>query len=114
MARGGQAPGRGDAAAHARRREAPVADDQAARRGRRRTPQPAEHAARVGQVRQDARGAMSLEDLGAVKAPAPQKAGAMKAVLTDERFSDPDWIYERKLDGIRCVAIRSGTKVRML
>ena len=22
----------------------------------------------------------------------------MKAVLTDERFSDPAWIYERKLD----------------
>ena len=31
----------------------------------------------------------------------------MKAVLTDERFSDPDWIYERKLDGIRCVAIKA-------
>ena len=29
----------------------------------------------------------------------------MKAVLTDERFSDPGWIFERKLDGIRCVAI---------
>ena len=32
----------------------------------------------------------------------------MKAVLTDERFSDPDWIFERKLDGIRCIAIRDG------
>jgi bifunctional non-homologous end joining protein LigD len=30
----------------------------------------------------------------------------MKAVLTDERFSDPAWIYERKLDGIRCVATK--------
>jgi DNA ligase D-like protein (predicted ligase) len=38
----------------------------------------------------------------------------MKAVLTDERFSDPNWIYERKLDGVRCVAIRSGGKPRML
>jgi DNA ligase D-like protein (predicted ligase) len=38
----------------------------------------------------------------------------MKAVLTDERFSDPDWIYERKLDGIRCVAIRDGGPVRLL
>src|SRR4051794_6523601 len=38
----------------------------------------------------------------------------MKAVLTDERFSDPDWIYERKLDGIRCVAIRDGGAVRLL
>jgi DNA ligase D-like protein (predicted ligase) len=38
----------------------------------------------------------------------------MKAVLTDERFSDPDWIYERKLDGIRCIAIRDGGAVRLL
>jgi bifunctional non-homologous end joining protein LigD len=38
----------------------------------------------------------------------------MKAVLTDERFSDPDWIFERKLDGIRCIAIRSGDDVRLL
>ena len=40
-------------------------------------------------------------------APPPRTAGAMKAVLTDERFSDPGWIFERKLDGIRCIAIRS-------
>lgn len=45
---------------------------------------------------------------------APTTAGAMKAVLTDERFSDPEWIFERKLDGIRCVAIRDGGAVRML
>ena len=38
----------------------------------------------------------------------------MKAVLTDERFSDPDWIYERKLDGIRCVAIKAEQRVRLL
>src|SRR5881409_3627842 len=44
----------------------------------------------------------------------PRAANAMKAVLTDERFSDPDWIYERKLDGIRCIAIRSGKQLRML
>ncbi|HVI37764.1 MAG TPA: hypothetical protein VM684_16140, partial [Gaiellales bacterium] len=30
----------------------------------------------------------------------------MKAVLWDEPFSDPSWIYERKLDGIRCLAHR--------
>src|SRR3954467_1287997 len=47
-------------------------------------------------------------------APAPETASAMKAVLTDERFSDPDWIYERKLDGIRCIAIRDGGPVRLL
>ena len=30
----------------------------------------------------------------------------MKAGLTDKPFSDRGWIYERKLDGIRCVAIK--------
>ncbi|MEA2364273.1 MAG: bifunctional non-ous end joining protein LigD [Thermoleophilaceae bacterium] len=32
----------------------------------------------------------------------------MKAVLWDEPFSDPDWIFERKLDGVRCLAHREG------
>jgi bifunctional non-homologous end joining protein LigD len=44
----------------------------------------------------------------------PDHAAVMKAVLTDERFSDPDWIFERKLDGVRCLAIRDGDTVRML
>lgn len=38
----------------------------------------------------------------------------MKAVLPDRRFSDPRWMFERKLDGIRCVAIRSGSAVKLL
>ena len=38
----------------------------------------------------------------------------MKAVLWDEPFSDPDWIYERKLDGVRCLAHRErGGAVRL-
>src|SRR3954469_14198819 len=45
---------------------------------------------------------------------APTTASAMKAVLTQERFSDPDWIFERKLDGIRCIAIRDGGTVELL
>jgi bifunctional non-homologous end joining protein LigD len=32
----------------------------------------------------------------------------MKAVLWDEPFSDPGWIFERKLDGVRCLAHRDG------
>jgi bifunctional non-homologous end joining protein LigD len=32
----------------------------------------------------------------------------MKAVLTDAPFDDPNWIFERKLDGIRCMAHRDG------
>ena len=48
----------------------------------------------------------------------PSGAQAMKATLTDERFSDPAWVFERKLDGIRCIAIRDadghGARVRLL
>jgi bifunctional non-homologous end joining protein LigD len=43
----------------------------------------------------------------------PTGADAMKAVLTPERFSDPAWIYERKLDGIRCIAVRDGGETRL-
>jgi bifunctional non-homologous end joining protein LigD len=39
----------------------------------------------------------------------------MKAVLADEPFSDPGWIFERKLDGIRGIAHRDrGDAVRLL
>jgi bifunctional non-homologous end joining protein LigD len=39
----------------------------------------------------------------------------MKAVLTDEPFDDPGWIFERKLDGVRCMAHRDdGGPVRLL
>jgi DNA ligase D-like protein (predicted ligase) len=38
----------------------------------------------------------------------------MKAVLERQSFSDPAWIFERKLDGIRCLAIREHDEVRML
>lgn len=38
----------------------------------------------------------------------------MKAVLWDESFSDPDWIFERKLDGVRCLAHRDGDGVRLV
>ena len=46
--------------------------------------------------------------------PLPDRVEPMKAVLTDERFSDPDWIFERKLDGIRCIAIKDDRTVRLL
>jgi DNA ligase D-like protein (predicted ligase) len=36
------------------------------------------------------------------------------ATLTDERFSDQDWIFERKLDGVRCLAFRDGRNARLL
>jgi DNA ligase D-like protein (predicted ligase) len=47
-------------------------------------------------------------------APLPGRVEPMKAVLTDERFTDDGWIYERKLDGIRCIAIKGGGEVLLL
>ena len=38
----------------------------------------------------------------------------MKAVLTDAPFDEPGWIFERKFDGIRCLAIKRGGRVRLL
>jgi bifunctional non-homologous end joining protein LigD len=38
----------------------------------------------------------------------------MKAVLSDQPFSDPKWIFERKLDGIRCIAIRDSSGVSLM
>jgi bifunctional non-homologous end joining protein LigD len=46
--------------------------------------------------------------------PRPERVTPMKALLTDERFSDPEWVYERKLDGIRCIAIKAERQVRLL
>jgi DNA ligase D-like protein (predicted ligase) len=37
----------------------------------------------------------------------------MKAVLTQERPSGPGWVFERKLDGIRCLAVKDGGVTRL-
>jgi DNA ligase D-like protein (predicted ligase) len=36
------------------------------------------------------------------------------ATLTRDRFSDPAWIFERKLDGERCLAFAGGGDVRLM
>jgi bifunctional non-homologous end joining protein LigD len=36
------------------------------------------------------------------------------ATLTDRRFSDPGWIFERKLDGVRGLAFGDGGRVRLM
>jgi bifunctional non-homologous end joining protein LigD len=36
------------------------------------------------------------------------------ATLTRDRFSDPEWLFERKLDGERLLAFRDGGQVRLL
>jgi len=38
----------------------------------------------------------------------------MAATLTRERFAGPEWVFERKLDGIRLLAFRDGKTVRLL
>jgi len=38
----------------------------------------------------------------------PSWTAPMLATLTDERFSDPDWIFERKLDGERVLVFSPG------
>ncbi len=53
----------------------------------------------------DARDRLEREDL--------HIPGAMRATLTDDHFADPNWIYERKLDGVRVLAAREGGRVRL-
>ena len=37
----------------------------------------------------------------------------MAATLTQERFSGPEWIFERKFDGIRLLAYKKGNDVQL-
>src|SRR3954467_4938259 len=38
----------------------------------------------------------------------------MAATLTRERFAGPEWVFERKLDGIRLLAFKRGQDVELL
>jgi ATP-dependent DNA ligase len=44
----------------------------------------------------------------------PDWVEPMAATLTQERFAGPEWIFERKLDGIRLLAFKRGAEVRLL
>jgi DNA ligase D-like protein (predicted ligase) len=46
--------------------------------------------------------------------PVPDWRAPTLATLTEKRFSDPQWIFERKFDGMRCLAFRDGDRVRLL
>jgi bifunctional non-homologous end joining protein LigD len=46
--------------------------------------------------------------------PFPTWLEPMAATLTRERFAGPEWIFERKLDGIRLLAFKQGSAVRLL
>jgi bifunctional non-homologous end joining protein LigD len=43
----------------------------------------------------------------------PEWLEPMAATLTQERFSGPDWLFERKFDGIRLLAYKRGGDVRL-
>jgi bifunctional non-homologous end joining protein LigD len=64
--------------------------------------------------RRSALALLSDEDRGLLtRSVPPRHVEPMKAVLHDRPFSDPDWIYERKLDGERCLAYRTPDGVRL-
>src|ERR1700738_1138505 len=46
--------------------------------------------------------------------PFPDWVEPMAATLTHERFTGPEWTFERKLDGIRLLAFKNGNDVRLL
>jgi ATP-dependent DNA ligase len=43
----------------------------------------------------------------------PEWLEPMAATLTEDRFTGPEWIFERKFDGIRMLAYRQGPDVRL-
>jgi bifunctional non-homologous end joining protein LigD len=44
----------------------------------------------------------------------PEWLEPMAATLTEERFTGPEWLFERKYDGIRLLAFKHGPVVRLL
>jgi bifunctional non-homologous end joining protein LigD len=43
----------------------------------------------------------------------PEWLTPMAATLTQERFTGPDWVFERKFDGIRLLAYKNGNDVQL-
>lgn len=43
----------------------------------------------------------------------PEWIQPMAATLTHDRFAGPQWVVERKFDGIRLVAFKEGREVRL-
>jgi ATP-dependent DNA ligase len=48
-----------------------------------------------------------------IKEPFPEWIVPMAATLTQERFAAPEWLFERKLDGIRMLAFKNGSDVNL-
>jgi bifunctional non-homologous end joining protein LigD len=45
--------------------------------------------------------------------PFPEWLDPMAATLTEQRFTGPEWIFERKFDGIRLLAFKRGADVQL-
>ena len=70
--------------------------------------QPARSAGRRASV-----GTVAALSSSAMASAFPEWVVPMAATLTQERFTGPDWIFERKLDGIRLLAFKQGAQVRL-
>ncbi|MGA9294894.1 MAG: hypothetical protein WBV81_20065 [Ignavibacteriaceae bacterium] len=44
----------------------------------------------------------------------PAWINPMLAKLTHNYFSDKNWIYEKKLDGERCLVFKEGKKIKIM
>jgi bifunctional non-homologous end joining protein LigD len=44
----------------------------------------------------------------------PEWLEPMAATLTEDRFTGPEWLFERKYDGIRLLAFKEGNDVRLI
>jgi ATP-dependent DNA ligase len=43
----------------------------------------------------------------------PEWLEPMAVTLTQDRFTGPDWVFERKYDGIRLLACKNGSDIKL-
>jgi bifunctional non-homologous end joining protein LigD len=55
----------------------------------------------------------NLERIGLTKEDNPGFIKPMLATLSEKPFSDDGWIFERKLDGFRCIAVKKGDDITL-
>lgn len=67
-----------------------------------------------GKVKASALDLDSLNLPGSKKSPPPDFLAPMVPTEVEKAFSNPDWAFELKLDGVRTIAIKNGSKVRLL
>lgn len=78
---------------------------------------PVKKAKKATQKKAPMAGPLDLANLklpGVKEAPAPDFVAPMLLSEVEKPFSSPDWSFELKLDGIRAIAIKNGTKVTLL